>query len=243
MFLTAREWFRKRSEVHPRGRKRRIAKLFVFEFTIVVLGVLAAQMLQNQVVQNTEIRRGNTVASQMEQAALHFAAIANVGQRNESCFRERLTRLSTVNRLNERMSVNALGRPNLSGVYEFEWGSAAFREASKARGHVFTSKAQQLVGVFEDYDRLAAQIENNWRTVGLLDPSNGPLSVQDRAEIRNALLDIQADWTIAQRIYRTIDGIVQDWKLSGENSYLDHHLPDLQTCQFTQVEAASPTNR
>ena len=233
MFLTIREWFhRRRSGDRIPGRKRRIARLFVFEFVIVVLGVLVAQTLQLAFASQLEEQRGREVAKQLESAAFHFAAIGDVGQRNRECFNERLDRLFTANVAGERVAMDEVGRPKLSGVYESQWDAGAFAAARTARDEMFIARAQELVGLFEEHDALAARLAEEWQKIELLDASNGPLSQADRSAIRDALIAARADWRRAQEIYREVESIAQAWGVPEKNPDLDHHLPDLETCQF-----------
>ena len=234
MFLSVREYFRQRG---GRMHAARLARLFAFEFAIVVLGVFVAQSLQASFQRSGRIEDGREVASSMRGAVQHYNAIAVVGLRAEECFADRLDELAAINLAGGRVDDGMLGIPRLGGVNEFRFSPSDYSAARLASGDQFVADARGAADRLDDNDTIVARLLDNWITVSLLERRHGPLDADDRRAIRDALIAVRADWGALLSYYRANEALTEKWDLAEENPFLDHHLPDLEACLGIAPEA------
>jgi len=94
MFAAIREYFARPEEPPPRrGRGRRMARLFAFEFSVVLLGVLAAQLLQDWFSDRRDARLALAAVSSLDQETKRFVTTAEYRLRVHDCETARLARL------------------------------------------------------------------------------------------------------------------------------------------------------
>lgn len=93
MFAALREYFARPHEpASTRGRGRRLAQLFVFEFVVVLLGVLAAQFLQDLFSERKDARRAHAAVAAFDEETKRFATTAEYRLRAHECETARLAR-------------------------------------------------------------------------------------------------------------------------------------------------------
>ena len=94
MFAALREYFSGPEEPLPRrGRGRRLAQLFAFEFIVVLLGVLAAQLLQDWFSERRDARLAHAAVGSFDEEVKRFVTTAEYRLRVHQCEIGRLARL------------------------------------------------------------------------------------------------------------------------------------------------------
>lgn len=94
MFAALREYFSGPEEPLPRrGRGRRLVQLFAFEFVVVLLGVMAAQLLQDWFSERRDARLAYSAVRSFEEETKRFVTTAEYRLRVHECEIGRLNRL------------------------------------------------------------------------------------------------------------------------------------------------------
>ena len=106
MFRAVREWW-------DIGRWRRPARLFAFEFVVVMAGVLAAQALQSWGAERSDRARGATQVAAARQNLQSLGATIGFWTRHGPCLREHVRRVATVAGSGGSLVHQEIGRPAL----------------------------------------------------------------------------------------------------------------------------------
>lgn len=180
MFQTVRHWWQG-------GRGKITLRLFLFEFLVVVAGVLVAQALAGYAQRRShlaqmEVERAR-VLYELESAHSIFqswsVAVPCLNQRMTDIMKG--TVLSTGDLLRPSMPT-----PNYSPPDSFTLNLIAERYGveEKNRLKFVTDGIQSLFTMSE-------KIVSAWGRLMLIDPANGPVSAADRAQARAAAADIK----------------------------------------------------
>ena len=95
MFKALRDYFSGAEARPPRRRRaRRLVQLFAFEFVVVLLGVLAAQLLQDWYAERKDARRAQAVLAAFAGETRRFVTTAEYRDRAHACEMARLARLA-----------------------------------------------------------------------------------------------------------------------------------------------------
>lgn len=171
-------------------RARGMVGLFVFEFFVVVLGVLAAQGLQEWARQREQQRH---VEQELERLSLRYvntqqmgtawrAAIPCMRARIERLMRAAATGMPVQSQLIQRPRMILLGYPGTD--VETEAGITAMLGAKK--GGALLDVQRRAVTMDENMQAMVTR----WEKFRLLDPTYGPISASDRSMAREAGADI-----------------------------------------------------
>ena len=189
MFQAVRKYFtssRLALDERKLRRARRLAALFLFEFVVVVLGVLAAQMLQEYFA---DARAQREVAATVERArreAAGFRATSEYWLAAAPCLDRRMDELM-------RAAAGGVDRPELHGPRprmplsaSTPWSEATMNAARQIYGDeevsVYFALHIMAAKMAEDSHELAG----DWALLGLADPRLGPVSREDRINARLA---------------------------------------------------------
>lgn len=172
-------------------RARRVARLFLFEFVVVVLGVLAAQLLQTA-AQNRQARndarlsleRSETEWAQMRAIGSYWVAVA-------PCLENHVTRIARNAADGRGMSVAQIGRPALPTPVATPWSDATILAARRAYGEDAYERYTELRTQGRLIAAYNSQFASDWAILSLLDPTFGNPSSMDRANVRLAAIRLR----------------------------------------------------
>lgn len=179
MFQTVRHWWRS-------GRGMGTARLFLFEFVVVLLGVLAAQMLQNFFAERRSLEDAEFAYGQMQQNIAQLKTISNFWDRSAPCLMDHVAMISKASSAGRTLPEIEVGRPALPTPEFTEWTEATRAAVGRRYG-------QQVVA---DHDSVGQQAEiilgfnrelaSDWAAFALMDERLGIASPDDRANVRLA---------------------------------------------------------
>ena len=199
MFQAVRHWW-------GSGRGKVTARLFLFEFVVVVAGVLTAQALADWVgdrAQDRAVREENEriryeIGRARQNARIWLAATP--------CLEERVNHVVREASSGGRPNSGELNPPNFVG-YTVEPLSPDIDRAFRGRYGVGTvdsytaisSASAALVDSYRD-------VRQDWDRFALLDPALGPSSQADRATVRDVGLQVRSQ---LRRLHMLADAIEQ----------------------------------
>jgi hypothetical protein len=169
-------------------RIARLAGLFVFEFVVVLLGVLAAQAVAEWA---SNRRVGRAADAQMRYAVEQATEVARVQRhwaRVGACLSERARNVARAASDGQTLAASAIGRPALPFREMPTWDDEV-RRAAVVR---FGQARMDAIGYFENRAQVIAEtsrrIRDAWATFKLLDPVIGVPSAVDRGNVRVAAI-------------------------------------------------------
>ena len=160
--------------------------LFVFEFFVVVLGVLAAQGLQEWAKQREQQRHVDEELGRLRAGYVSTVGSAEVWRSAIPCLRSRIEFLMRAAATGSPVTPELIRRPRFINT-----GYPGTDVATQARIHAMLGREQ--AGTLLDAQTRAANMDENmqamltrWETFRLLDPTYGPVSASDRGAARQA---------------------------------------------------------
>lgn len=184
MFQAVRHWW-------GSGRGRVAARLFVFEFIVVVTGVLVAQALASWAQDRAASRAMGDAWSRAEIEISDNMYAASVYQAAIPCFEERMRevmRTASKGPVDRQMAV----RPSLKSSGLSEIGEQSALLLRKEKGDLWSSVFDALARSISDIDDRSSKIAEEWGKIALADPENGVVSLGDRLAAREAAANILA---------------------------------------------------
>jgi hypothetical protein len=191
MFQTVRHWW-------SGGRGKVTLRLFMFEFVVVVAGVLVAQGLADWVRARGDRDEGNQLVARVELLALDLNKIANYWQKHGPCLRDHVGNIARDAVAGRPLTMQEIGRPGLPGASSINLGEDDWRKIESVVGR----ERSEALGEFsinrENVTRYSADISDQWAALKLLDRSIGEPSPEDRARVRlaTAIIDNRLRWLI-----------------------------------------------
>jgi hypothetical protein len=184
MFKAVRQWWSK-------GRGKITVRLFIFEFVVVMAGVLAAQLLANWAsnraalaeMDSARSRARTQLSADLAYAAQWRAAIPCLDQRMVTVMRQAA---------DGSLASEMIRRPRLSTFVPVELGEQAELLLRRRDGD---AEADHLAEAAGDIDHAALDIGTivrSWGRLGLADSSLGLVSTEDRGAARSAAADIRS---------------------------------------------------
>ena len=189
MFLAIRRhWMRWPGLEMTAARKRRLARwsgLFAFEFVVVLLGVLAAQRLQDAAA---NARARDDAASAIERAereASNFRATSEYWLRAGPCLARQMDELMRAAALGGDLP-EPLPRPRMPLSAFTPWSEATVIAARRAYGDDLVSDYSGLQVMAAKMAEDSHDLAGEWALLSLLDPRLGPVAREDRLNARVA---------------------------------------------------------
>ena len=185
MFQAVRRWWRS-------GRRKNATRLFLFEFLVVVVGVLTAQGLADWVSERSEARAVRAENARIRYEIGRARQNARVWIAATPCLEERVDQVIRKAASTGRLSPEELNLPRFIG-YTVGLVSPdidrAFRSSYSVRmvdtyGGI-SSSSVSLVDTYRD-------VRQDWDRFALLDPALGPSSAADRATVRDIGVQIRS---------------------------------------------------
>ena len=170
---------------------RRWAVLFVFEFFVVLLGVLAAQGLAEFLAQRRERDRAGELKAALDADVDIVTRDAIVRARTSDCFHLRLERIREDIELGRPLSENIYAPPGSSFV-PVDWNADAGTLIRKYYGEEAAGEYARLSFLADRSRELAQDEQTAWTGFTRLTGQFGPVTEEDRRASRDF-------WMIAER--------------------------------------------
>lgn len=178
MFQAVRLWW-------GDGRGKSTARLFAFEFVVVMAGVLAAQWLSNLAESRSAQRRLDAALERIERDAGYNMAAAQVWRKAAPCLDERMTLIMRSASAGTALRPMDWRRPSIRMGY-FDPLSEADDLLLRERGQKeLADTIQQFDSSVNVMSQRLREMTDRWTAFELLDPANGPILREDRVEARH----------------------------------------------------------
>ncbi len=170
------------------ARKRRAVRwggLFLFEFTVVLLGVLAAQRLQDAAANARARSDAASAIERAEREAANFRATSEYWLRAGPCLARQMDEVMRSAALGQGLPTQ-LPRPRmpLSGLTP--WSESTVLAARRAFGDDLVSDYSGLHIMAAKMAQDSHELAGEWALLSLLDPRLGPVAREDRLNARLA---------------------------------------------------------
>ena len=194
MFQAVRHWW-------GGGRGKLTARLFVFEFVVVVVGVLAAQALANWVGTRAERHQGERLFADAVESARQLDRTLGYWQRFAPCVRSHVASISRAAANGDSMTGDAIGRPALPRPGEPQFGAEDWRKIALVATPEQVQSLRELQATASVHNAYASETARQWSTFRLLDLSLGAASPEDRSRVRAAAMQVDSTlrWMMNRR--------------------------------------------
>jgi len=185
MFRAIRQWW-------GDGNGKATTRLFLFEFVVVVAGVLTAQALASWVSDRAEQRTVNEEDKRVRYEIGRTRHVARIWSAAIPCLVDRVEHVARQASANEPVDVGALKAPRFIGYTVEPYSSDMNREFHDRLGNervdnyaVVTSASVTMVNTYRE-------VRRGWDRFALLDPALGPSSAADRATVRDVAVQLRS---------------------------------------------------
>jgi hypothetical protein len=185
MFRSVRHWW-------SGGRGKVTARLFVFEFLVVVAGVLSAQALANWVADRAEQRAVIEEDKRVRYEIGRARQVARIWSVAAPCLIERVEKVARQASATDAADANELKVPRFIGYTVEPYSSDMNREFHDRLGNervdnyaVVSTASSTLVTAYRE-------VRGGWDRFALLDPSLGSPSATDRATVRDVAVQLRS---------------------------------------------------
>ncbi|HET9337207.1 MAG TPA: hypothetical protein VFO12_12465 [Sphingomicrobium sp.] len=204
MFHTVRRWWG-----NERGKVT--TRLFLFEFVVVVVGVLTAQALASWVTDRVEQRAVNEEDERVRYEIGRTRQVARVWSASVPCLVERVESIARQASTNGPVDVAELKPPRFIGYTVEPLSPDMNREFHDRFGNervdnytVVASASATLLNTYRD-------VRTGWNRFALLDPALGRPSAADRTTVRDVAVQLRSQLdlirTAAEMIETTAAGL------------------------------------
>ena len=200
MFQTVRHWW-------GSGRGKLTARLFLFEFVVVVAGVLAAQGLANWVGTRAEREQGRRLFADATESARQLDRTLGYWQRFAPCLRSHVASISRAAANGGSMSGDAIGRPAVPRPGEPQFGADDWSKIEQVATPEQVQSLRELQATASVYIAYASEMARQWSNFRLLDSSLGAASPEDRSRVRAAAMQVDSTlrWMMNRRMGNPAD--------------------------------------
>lgn len=185
MFHAVREWW-------ADGRGRSAARLFIFEFFVVLSGASAALFLANWNERRAAFAAMEEAREKADRDVAFHHAAALGWKKAIPCLDERMTLLMQKLATGEPVDSDLLRRPAMETGH-FQLPSEENRQLLTERYGV--DRAQDYWAESQNVTHLSDNVVNiieSWSGFAMVDPINGPVDAQDRHEARLAASSVKS---------------------------------------------------
>jgi hypothetical protein len=200
MFRTVRHWW-------GSGRGKVTARLFAFEFLVVVAGVLTAQALANWVGDRADARAVGEEDARVRYEIGRARQVARLWAVAAPCLVERVERIARQASTGELIPADELKVPTFIGYTVEPVPAEMNREFHERLGNervdnyaLVSSASTTLINTYRD-------VRSGWNRFALLDPALGTSSPVDRATVRDVAVQLRSQLDLigssAEMIERT----------------------------------------
>ena len=173
-------------------RRRRWVALFVFEFFVVLLGVLAAQGLQSWFQARQEKRTAAGAKAGLDRNLRSIILSAEIRRRGLICYGDRLSRLAQVIRDGSKLE-RGLQAPEEALVIDLGWTGDVPALMSEHYGAKLADKYVNVALWVESFRRAQEREQESWSDLARLSARLGTVTEADRSAAKGALIDATRD--------------------------------------------------
>ena len=185
MFQAVRQWW-------GNGRGKLTARLFVFEFVVVVAGVLAAQALANWVGTGAEREAGRRLFADATERARQLDRTLAYWQRFAPCLRRHVASISRAAANGGSMTGDAIGRPAMPSPAEPQFSADDWRKIALVATPDQIQTLRELQLRLSVHNAYSSEMARQWSTFRLLDLSLGAASPEDGSRVRAAAMQVDS---------------------------------------------------
>jgi len=185
MFNAVRQWW-------DSGRGKMTARLFGFEFLVVMAGVLAAQGLADWYAHRLDLAAMEEARAKADRDVAFHYAVAIGWKRAVPCLNERMSLLMQRLASDGPIDPELLRRPAMEGG-NLQIPSQSQRQLLAER--YGDDRAQDYWAASQNVSKLANNVTDvirGWSGFAMVDPANGPISASDRHDARLAASSVKA---------------------------------------------------
>lgn len=211
-------------------RARRTLGLFIFEFFVVVLGVLAAQGLEEWAKQRGHQRHVDQELERLRTSYANTVRSADVWRSALPCLRTRIELLMRAAATGAPVNSELIRRPRFLKV-----GYPGTDVETEARIHAMLGPepAESLLDAQNravNMDENAEAMLMRWEKFRLLEPTYGPVSAADRSIAREAGADLLMHMRTLEIAIVNIDEGRDDLKIAGASPPAASELAPVISC-------------
>jgi hypothetical protein len=174
MFAALRDYFaRPEAPVERRGRGRRLAQLFLFEFVVVLLGVLAAALLQDWFAERKDARSAQAAVAALDEETGRFVTSAEYRLRAHECETARLARLGELIRTGGTATEAERDSPIMPMPVITDWSEDTKQLVTRHVGQQAVNRYGALRLLAQMISERQRQLEDQWADFLLLAPGAG----------------------------------------------------------------------
>lgn len=185
MFQTVRHWW-------GSGRGKVTARLFVFEFAVVVVGVLTAQALANWVADRTEQRAVSAEDDRVRYEIGRARQVGRVWSAAIPCLRDRAEHVARQASGSNPLSQDDLRVPRFIGYTVEPFSPDMNRESHDRLGNERVDNYAVVASASDTMVKTYREVRGGWDRFALLDPALGPPSAADRATVRDIAVQLRS---------------------------------------------------
>lgn len=215
MFHAIRQWW-------GGGRGKVTLRLFLFEFLVVVAGVLTAQALASWVAGRVEQRAVKEEDKRVRYEIGRARQVARIWSAATPCLVERVERVARLASTTGPVNVDELKVPQFIGYIVEPYSADMNRQFHDRLGNdrvdnyaVVTSASVTLVNTYRD-------VRRGWDRFALLDPALGPASAADRATVRDVAVQLRSQLDLIQMSAETIESTAAGLEIAPLTSDADY---------------------
>lgn len=214
MFHAIRDWW-------MGGRGKLTARLFAFEFSVVVVGVLVAQGLANYVQHRSNLARMEAERSRIRWELVDAHSGFHVWRAAIPCLDQRLAEVMQ----GKAFSASALHRPTLISIDVATPSTDTIELIARRYGEREKIYLNWILGNIDNVKRATSIVREAWGRILLIDPVNGPMSAGDRAEARRAAADIRAQLRFINSLAEDVEPLFKSLGIGARDLYTPDRGP------------------
>lgn len=214
MFQTVRHWW-------GHGRGKVTLRLFLFEFVVVVAGVLVAQGLATYVQDRSELARMETERSRIRVEMADAYSVFQTWRAAVPCLDQRMTEVMN----GKEFSPNGLRRPSFVRADVAAPSNDTIELIARRHGMQEKISLNWILSTIESINSSSATIREKWALLSLIDPVNGPPTASDRAEARVAAAVIKAALERIDGLAEAMEPLFQKLGVRAQELYTPERGP------------------
>jgi hypothetical protein len=207
-----------------RPRTQKLARLFAFEFAVVVLGVLTAQSVQEYA---SDRRDHSDMLAQRAHADFQIADLRSTSEywlKLAPCLSSQMGRVLQAVAANQNPAPADVAKPAYLWSRLSPWGEKSLSTLRRDKGDQVAAHYLSLFEVAAVESDQIWRLASEWPFLALAEPRHGPMESDERAAVRLAALRIQGHLA---RIVSNSEGVVRRSSALGIASKTVDPLPPL----------------
>ena len=221
MFRAVRQWW-------VSGRGKETSRLFVFELTVVMIGVLAAQQVSNWASTRNQVQEVEELHADLVQSFAIYRNFADSYDVAIPCYRERVEQIMSIAASGKPLDPNLLNYAPIllmgpDQISPEDYRLLGVRYGPKERGWIGSMEFN-----LQSTESNGRALEGQWNDFQRLNPAHGPVSPEDRSAAREAAVKIMGYLATLQK---SADFIQNLTRLMGIAAKPGARLKPVQSCE------------